>query len=123
MPKCKVDSTLQSQVQRFIRDRGLTINGAATNLGINRTTFWRFCDTGKASPKTKLQLRNALEKRNEHAAQSVSFDANEVIPASREPALLEFLADRELKQIRRACEGVLALIDVYEARRSGQKKI
>jgi hypothetical protein len=34
------------------------------------------------------------------------------------------LADRELRQIRKACEGVLALLNVYEAQRGvGQKKL
>ena len=120
MPKCKVDPALQEQVHRFIISNRLTTNGAAAILGINRTTFWRFCDTGKASPRTKLRLHNALEKRNKQAAESVLVDADESeVPPVPAPALLRHLGDQDLKQIRRACEGVLALIDVYEAQRSG----
>ncbi len=33
------------------------------------------------------------------------------------------LADRELKQIRKACEGVLALLNVYEAQQLLARKI
>lgn len=122
MPKCNDDPALQHQVQRFISESGLTTNGAAVKLGINRTTFWRFCDTGRATPRTKVRLRNALEKRSKRATESVSFESDDSSsPAIQAPALLGLLADRELKQIRRACEGVLALIDVYEAQRAGPK--
>lgn len=119
MPKCKIDPALRDQVHRFISDSGLTINGAAVRLDINRTTFWRFCETGKASARTKLRLRDALEKRNTSATNNDS-DASNMTP-TQVPALLRLMEDRELKQIRRACEGVLALIDVYEAQRAKQK--
>lgn len=121
MPRCKVDPALQDQVHRFISDSGLTTNGAAVNLGINRATFWRFCDTGKASPRTKQQLRNALEKRNRCATESVSVDSD--VPAAQVPIAVQLLADRELDQIKRACEGVLALISAYKAQRAGKEEV
>lgn len=122
MPRCKVDPALRDQVYRFISISGLTINGAAIELGINRTTFWRFCETGRATSRTRLRLCSALEKRNKRSTESVSVnsDASDS-PAIQAPAMLRLLAERELKQIRRACEGVLALIDVYEAQHAGQK--
>lgn len=123
MPKCEVDLVLKDRVHRFISTNRVTINGAAAKLGLNRTTFWRFCDTGRASSKTKLQIHNALEKRNKNLDEDVSLDSASVsnAPVNRTPTLPRFLADRELKQIRRACEGVLALIEVYEAQHAGQK--
>lgn len=125
MPKCEVDSALQDQVHRFVSENGLTVNGAATLLGVNRTTFWRFHETGEALGSTRARIREALANRNKRSAvrvadDAVGTDASELQPR---PMLQGVLADRELKQIRKACEGLLALLNVYEAQQSLVRKV
>lgn len=125
MPKCEVDSVLQDQVHRFVSEKGLTVNGAATLLGVNRTTFWRFHETGEALGSTRARIREALANRKKCTAASLADDAvgTNVSENQTSPLRQGVLADRELKQIRNACEGVLALLNVYEAQRSLAKKI
>lgn len=125
MPKCEVDSVLQDQVHRFMSDNGLTVNAAATVLGVNRTTFWRFCQTGAALAHTRARLRGALANRNKRTPTHVADGALDADASEHQarPLPQEVLADRELKQIRKACEGVLALLNVYEAQQSLTRKI
>lgn len=125
MPKCEVDAVLQHQVHSFVRESGLTVNGAATLLAVNRTTFWRFHETGEALSSTRTRIRDALENRNKQTAVGASDDA--VRPNGHEHQARLMLpgvpADRELKQIRRACEGILALLNAYEAQQALTRKI
>jgi hypothetical protein len=125
MPKCEVDSALQDQVHRFVSENGLTVNGAATLLGVNRTTFWRFHETGEALGSTRARIREALVNRNKRSATRVADDAvgTDASEHQARPILQGVLADRELKHIRKACEGVLALLDVYEAQQSLARKV
>ena len=120
MPRCEVDSVLLDQVRRFISVNRLTISGAATALGVDRTTFWRFFDTGRAISSTRTRYREALENCNKQAEAYVADDAVDADQAR--PALQGVLADREIKQIRKACEGVLALLNIYEAQQSLGRK-
>lgn len=117
MPKCESDSALQEQVHRFIRVNGLTKSGAAAKLGVDRTTLWRFCDSGRARGDTRALYREALEKRSNNSATSVADNAvrTDALTGQARTSLHRSLADHELKLIRKACEGVLALLDVYEA--------
>ncbi len=120
MPKCEVDRALQDQVRRFVSGNDLTVNGAAKLLGVNRTTFWRFHDTGEALVSTRARIREALANRKKSDAVRVSVDAvgGDAGEHLERRMLQGGLADRELKQIRKACEGVLALLNVYEAQQS-----
>lgn len=125
MPKCQVDHALQTQVCRFVSDNSLSVNGAAKLLGVNRTTFWRFHDTGVALDNTRARIRKALANREKSDAVRVSDDpvgggANEHQARHMRQG---GLVDRELKQIRKACEGVLTLLNVYEAQQSLTKKV
>lgn len=120
MPKCEVDRVLQDQVNRFVSQNGLTVSGAAAELGVDRTTFWRFCDSGKARGDTRALYREALEKRNKNPATRVAYDADALAGRAR-AALQRGLVDHELKLIRTACEGVLVLLDVYEAQSLGKR--
>lgn len=123
MPKCEVDPVLQDQMRRFMSENGLTVSGAAAQLGVDRTTFWRFCDSGRARDDTRALYREALAKRNKDAAARVADDAvdTDVLAVQARSAVQGALADRELRLIRKACEGVLALLDVYEAHSLGRK--
>jgi hypothetical protein len=124
MPKCEPDSVLQDQVRLFVSKNGLTVNGAATLLGVNRTTFWRFNETGEALDRTKVRIREALANLNKDSATGVADDAVGTAASKHQarPMPQEGLADRELKQIRKACEGVLTLLNVYEAHQSLTRK-
>lgn len=117
MPKCETDPALQEQVHRFMRENRLTTSGAAAKLGVDRTTLWRFCDSGRARDDTKALYREALEKRNRNSATGV---ANEAIKVAAHTSLQGGLASHELSLIRKACEGVLTLLDVYEAQSLGR---
>lgn len=120
MPKCEVDSALQEQVRRFMSENGLTVSGAAVRLGVGRTTFWRFCDSGRARSDTRALYREALEKRNINTATNVADSTDSLVGQAR-IAMQGGLADSELRLIRKACESVLALLDVYEAQSLGKE--
>lgn len=122
MPKCESDPALQERAHRFIKENGLTVSGAAAKLGVDRTTFWRFCDSGRARGDTKALYLAALEKRNENNQKSVADDAvkADALIAHARSSLHGGLAGHELKLIRKACEGVLLLLDAYEAQALGR---
>lgn len=120
MPKCGFDPVFQDQLQRFVRDNALTVNGAATALGVDRTVFRRAHKFGTALESSKKKIRKALANRDERVT---SDDAVFTVGDGTQPrpTLHGVLADCELKQIRRACEGVLTLLDHYEAQTIGRK--
>lgn len=122
MPKCAPDPALQERVHRFMRENGLTVSGAATKLGVDRTTFWRFCDSGRARGDTRASYSAALEKRNKNNKETVADDAvkADALTARTRTSLQGGLAGHELKLIRKACEGVLLLLDAYEAQALGR---
>ena len=113
MPKCEADHILLDQVRSFMRENGLTASGAAAKLGVERTTFWRFCCSGKARADTKNLYREALKECNKNKGVSVA----DFVAVKSRLAPKVSLADHELQMIRKACEGVLALLDVYELER------
>lgn len=117
MPKCEVDSVLQEQLHLFMSENRLSVSGAADKLGVGRTTLWRFYRSGRARSDTRTLYREALTKCNNDTAVNVA-DVADVAdtnpgPARRVPQV--GLAGMDLKRIRRACETVLALIDICEA--------
>ena len=106
----------------------MTVNATATLLGVNRTTFWRFHETGEALSSTRARIREALAKRIVFAESRVADEAVDPVgvDASRQQERRSpqgGLADCELKQIRKVCESVLALLNVYEAQQSLVRKI
>lgn len=126
MPKCEIDPTLQEQVHRFMKENGLTISGVAAKWAVDRTTLWRFCDSGRGRSDTRAIYRRALEKHNTNTAANATNATNETVKADAltvhsHTSLRGQLASHELKLIRKACEGVLALIDAYEAQSLGRK--
>ena len=120
MPKCEFDPVFQDQLQRFVSDNSFTVNGAATALGVDRTVFRRAHKFGTALESSKKKILKALENRDKRF---ISDDADFADGGGRQsrPMRHGVLADGELKQIRRACEGVLALLDHYEAQTIGRK--
>jgi hypothetical protein len=120
MPKCEVDSALQDQVRDFVSESKLTVSGAAKILGVDRTTFWRFYNTGKARDDTKVQFRDALANRNKKAARPAADDSHraDAMGGQMGPQLPGDLTDREIRRLRRACEGVLTLLNAYEVQRA-----
>lgn len=109
MPKCEVDLVLCEQMRRFIRENRLSVSGAATKLGVDRTTFWRFCSSGRARSDTRALYREALEKQISNTDMDVAVSSlaqGNHVPQARLP-------DIELKRIRKTCETVLALLDAY----------
>lgn len=119
MPKCGFDPVFQDQVQRFVSNNALTVNGAATALGVDRTVFRRAHKFGTALESSKKKIREALANRDKKSASDDAvFTVDGAQPCS---TLHRVLADGELKQIRRACEGVLTLLNHYEAQMMSRK--
>ena len=125
MPRCQVDSALRDRVRRFVTDNAVSVNGAAKLLGVNRTTFWRFHDTGAGLVSTRARIQEAIANCEKSDVARVSDDAvGGGVPEQQARRIRQgLLADRELRQIRKACEGVLALLNVYEAQQSRAKKM
>lgn len=123
MPKCGFDPVFQEQLQRFVIDNALTVNGAATELGVDRTVFRRAHKSGAALEKSKRKICKAIANREKRVASNDAFDTVGAGIQTRltRPTRLGVLADGELRQIRRACEGVLALLDHYEAQTTGRQ--
>lgn len=122
MPKCATDPVLLEQMIDFIREHQLTVSAAATHLGVDRTTLWRFCTSGKAREDTKALYRESLIKCNTITATNTAHH-KELIEGRKHLALQETLTERQLNQIRKACEGVLALLVAYETQQIRRGKI
>lgn len=122
MPKCEIDLALKEQLRLFLIENRLSVSGAAEKLGVGRTTLWRFFHSGRARDDTRVLYREALAKCSndtEGGVADVAVNANaNANPGQVRRALQAGLADLELKRIRRTCETVLALLDVYEAQAS-----
>ena len=118
MPKCEVDLVLQEKLRLFMSENRLSVSGVADKLGVERTTLWRFFHSGRARGDTRGLYREALAKCSRDAAGDVA-DVADLSPDPVRRVLHAGLADLELKRIRRACETVLALLDICEAQASG----
>lgn len=120
MPKCEVDLVLQEQLRLFMSENRLSVSGAAERLGVGRTTLWRFYQSGRARTDTRVLYREALTKCNNNAVGDVAdvADSNSG-PVRRAPQ--PGLVDLDLKRLRRACETVLALLDICEAQALGRE--
>lgn len=123
MPKCEVDLVLQEQLRLFMSDNRLSVNGAAEKLGVGRTTLWRFYHSGRARTDTRVLYQEALAKCSNDAVGNVAdvADVADSNPGSVRRAPRAGLADLDLKRIRRACETILALLDICEAQALGRK--
>lgn len=120
MPKCEFDPDFQNQLQRFVSDNSFTVNRAATALGLDRTVFRRAHKFGTALESSKKKILKALENSSKITGSDDALCTVGDFPHLR-PTLDGVLADCELKQIRRACEGVLALLDHYETQTTARK--
>ena len=124
MPKCEIDLALQEQLRLFQSENRLSVSGAAEKLGVERSTLWRFCNSGRARDDTRAVYREALAKFSSNAAADVADVADVAVnvDAGQPRRVLQAsFADSELGLIRRTCETVLALLDAYEARASGRQ--
>jgi len=110
MPKVAHDPLLQKRLQEFVDNHG-NVAAAARMLGVDRATLWRFLERGMARIDTRQAYSAALEREAAKSETSVAVQAV-AVAVGRNPRLEE----RELRQIRRACEGVLALLNAYEGR-------
>lgn len=123
MPKCEVDAVLLDEVRRFVTERGLTVNGAATVLGVDRASFWRFHNTGKARGDTRAKYRKALQNCNASSVDCVAVDepdGNETGSLARQTRR-GVLTRSELRQLRSVCEGILVLVSTHEAQQKSLK--
>lgn len=114
MPKCEIDSALQDQLKRYVTERMLSVRAAAAELDVEHSGLSRFIKLGRARADTKAKFRAALSARAKETATTVAV-SDGLATGIRQMARGGALAERELRQIRSACEGVLKLVDAYEA--------
>lgn len=107
MPKIQKDVELHQEVQQFVIKMG-GIPQAAIQLGIDRTTLWRFNKSGCAIDRTRHALSDAI-KRNKSA--TTEFAAHETRTKLDAPISISC---NDLKTMRSFCQSMMALIDVYE---------
>jgi hypothetical protein len=110
MPKVEQDRPLQSRLQEFVAKHG-SVRSAAQVLGVNHASLGRFLESGMAIAGTRREYSAALEREAAKSGTTVAVPVADVAVGGR----LQ-LAERELRQIRRTCESVLALLDAYEGR-------
>lgn len=121
MPKCDRDTDLQNQVKLFMSKHRLTIGGAAAKMGVHRSTLWRFCRDAMAREDTRARYRTALASQDGEFVSDVAVPVAAPTIVQRRATGQKPLDEQELKRIRAACEGVLALLDVYESQSMGNK--
>lgn len=113
MPKIDRDEALQREVEALIAAYGGSGALIAREIGVDRSLLWRFRRTGRAIPATRDKLRNGMERLRKNRATPV---ADSVASSGRGPRVWAGLVGRdpELRQVRRMCEGLLALLDAYD---------
>ncbi|MGN6828579.1 hypothetical protein [Paucibacter sp. M5-1] len=119
MPKCDFDPVLQDQLKRYVSERMLSVRAAAAELDVEHSVLSRFIKLGKARADTKARFRAALRERATETATAVAVSADSATGV-RQLIRGDVLAERELRQIRSACESVLRLVDAYEAQLAGK---
>lgn len=124
MPKCDRDEALQDDVLRFMDEQQLSASGAAALMSLERSTFWRFCRTGRARSDTRAAYRKALSQAKAKSATGVALQIPRrnagSPPAAGADAMLPTL--NELQQIKVVCEGLLSLVNFYEAQLTAPKR-
>lgn len=107
MPKVEQDLPLQRRLQEFV-DRHRSVRSAAHLLGVNHSSLSRFLESGMAVAGTRREYSAALDREAARSETPVADSVADVAVSGHR------LAERELRQIRRTCESVLALLDAYE---------
>jgi len=107
MPKLKKDDKLHQDVQNFVQAAG-GLPQAARQLGVNRVTLWRFCHTGCAIDRTRHKLSQGISRNKSATSEYTAHETSTIQTAPR------FVSDEDLKTMRLFCNGMMALIDMYE---------
>jgi len=107
MPKLKKDDKLHQDVQNFVQAAG-GLPQAAQQLGVGRVTLWRFCKTGCAIDRTRHRLSQGISRNKSATTESPAYETTTTQAPPR------FVSDGDLKTMRLFCNGMMALIDMYE---------
>jgi len=107
MPKVVTDNELLAEVLALEVAIG-SRSKLAIKLGVDRSTFWRFCQTGRAIDKTREAIRRGL-MRNKNET-NVNFGK---VKTSIENSFAENIRD-DMQSLRSLCTTVLTLLDGYE---------
>ncbi len=107
MPRVRISFELLAEVLQLEAKIGNKSKLAAT-LGVERSTFLRFCSTGKAIDKTRETIRKGLIRyKNE------TSDIPEKAHASVGAALTGNIRE-DVQMLRSLCTTVLTVLDGYE---------
>lgn len=107
MPKLKKDDKLHQDVQNYVQAVG-GLPQAAQQLGVGRVTLWRFCKTGCALDRTRHSLSQGISRNKSATTESPTQETTTTQTPPR------FVSDEDLKTMRLFCNGMMALIDMYE---------
>lgn len=109
MPRVETDEALLREVRRYVESAG-GVTKAARALGMDRSTLWRYLQSGSAIERNRAKLRQvARSQENETTAQESA--TNEQLPA----ASLAGCSIDELRKVRSMCRQAVMVIDWYEA--------
>ncbi|MEH6461715.1 hypothetical protein V7714_17620 [Chitinimonas sp. JJ19] len=109
MPKVVPDVELQTRLNAFIKQRGISIAKAAKEFEVDRVSLWRFSSTGRALDAQRTEYREALNRATQNQTETPRIVA---LPGAEQQVAVEA---HELERIRQICESVLKLVDAYEA--------
>ncbi|MDO9204147.1 hypothetical protein [Methylotenera sp.] len=107
MPRVVTDDELLAEVLAFEKTVG-SRSKLAIKLGIDRSTFWRFCRTGRAIDKTREAIREGL-MRNKNETNG-NFGK---VKTSIENTFVDNIRE-DMQSLRSLCTTVLTVLDGYE---------
>lgn len=118
MPKVQKDQRLHGQINALVARCGGSKAEAARRLGASKASLGRFLRSGGALERTKERYRVALERLG---AGSETGGSGAADPSAQVTAALVDQATRDA--IRRMCDGLVVLLDAYEARLGAPSRV
>lgn len=106
MPKVVPDDRLAEQVRTFVDICG-GCGSAARKLGVNRASLWRFCQSGRAIPRTRARLIAGLSEQESatEATENATIETTNPVPAS--------ISFDDLARLRAFFQTMIMLVDAF----------
>jgi hypothetical protein len=104
MPKVITDDALLAEVLAIEKNVG-SRSKLALQLGVDRATFWRFCQTGRAIDKTREVIRQGLMRNKNETIGKVGISIENSFGVN---------IHDDMQSLRSLCNTVLTVLDGYE---------